>query len=174
MLHQPVIALHRPQFNLFDDTSKIVLTEIAVDVEDGPFDVRLMLAQVADILGYTFDDCGILPAGAHPVLLYLVVADKLIQFGSKFCIVGIGVELCPEIEGVLRREVALEAYDSFLEILKLSLFGGNLVAQLFQYVSQWLHGFQLFCCRDFRRIGRTVQESLHLRNGLSQFLLFFT
>ena len=60
-----------------------------------------MLTQITDILGYTFDNRGILSAGAHPVLFNLVVADKLIQFGSKIRVVGIGVELRPEVESVL-------------------------------------------------------------------------
>ena len=101
LLHQTIVALHSTQFNLLDNTDEVILSEIAVDVEDSSFDVRLVLAQVANVLSDTLDDSSILATGAHTILLNLIVANEFIKFSSKFRIIIVGVELRPEIESVL-------------------------------------------------------------------------
>ncbi len=102
LLQQSVVAFNSSQFYFFDDSGKIVFAEITINVENGFFYVRFMLAQVAYIFSYALNNCGILATGTHSILFYLVVAQKFLQLSRELYIVLICIKLCTEMEGVLR------------------------------------------------------------------------
>ena len=90
-----------------------------------------MLTQVTYIFGDTLDDGCILPTGTDAILLNLVIANELIKFCSKFCVVHISIEFRAEVECVLCRKIAFEPNDCLFEILELLLLRTNVFTQFF-------------------------------------------
>ena len=139
VLNQSIAAIRNAEFNFFDHSNKVVLTEVTINLIYCRLNLTAITHKVPCLYANSPKNTGVMVTDSLTITFNHIIADKLGEVCGKVGIITFCIEFSGKVESVLWCEIRFELFYSINERIPVTAESHNPVLQIRENLRQFLN-----------------------------------